>query len=122
VAELDEDEMGYASGDDLAASRTEVRELTEGGPVLGFFEDCRYEQETLQMESGDLLIAYTDGLTESLNTDGNEFGEEKLREALDSCSHGSAQEVRDAVVRRVREWSAGVAQHDDLTFVVLRVK
>jgi serine phosphatase RsbU (regulator of sigma subunit) len=122
VLEEEEAEVSYSSRDDLSVSRTEVKELTEGGPVLGFFEDCHYEQETLSMESGDLLIAYTDGLTESLNAEGLEFGEEQLREALDSCSHGSAQEVRDAVVRRVREWSSGVAQHDDLTFVVLRVK
>ncbi|MCA1626508.1 MAG: serine/threonine-protein phosphatase [Acidobacteria bacterium] len=100
----------------------EVRELTAGGAVLGVFDDCYYEQETLQMESGDLLVAFTDGLTESLDCEGNEFGEERLRDTLTACAHLSADEVRDVVVGQVREWSAGAAQHDDLTFVVLKVK
>ena len=90
--------------------------------MLGVFENCPYEQETLQLESGDLLVLFTDGLTESLDCDGNEFGEERLRETLKSCAHLSAEEVRDAVVRQVREWSAGAAQHDDLTFVVMKTK
>ena len=100
----------------------QVRELTTGGAVLGVFDDCYYEQETVGMESGDLLVAFTDGVTESLDRDGNEFGEERLRDTLTACAHLSADEVRDVVVRQVREWSAGAAQHDDLTFVVMRVK
>ncbi|MCP9495913.1 MAG: SpoIIE family protein phosphatase, partial [Pyrinomonadaceae bacterium MAG19_C2-C3] len=99
----------------------EVRELTTGGAVLGFFDDCHYEQETLQMESGDLLVLFTDGLTESLDREGNEFGEGRLRDTLTACAHLSADEARDAVVHQVREWSAGAAQHDDLTFVVMKV-
>ncbi len=100
----------------------EVRELTAGGAVLGVFEDCYYEQETVRMESGDLLVLFTDGLTESLDREGNEFGEERLRDTLTACAHLSADEVRDKVVGQVREWSAGAAQHDDLTFVVMKVK
>ncbi len=100
----------------------EVRELTAGGAVLGVFDDCYYEQETVQMESGDLLVLFTDGLTESLDREGNEFGEERLRDTLTACAHLSADDVRDVVVGQVREWSAGAAQHDDLTFVVMKVK
>jgi sigma-B regulation protein RsbU (phosphoserine phosphatase) len=99
----------------------EVRELTAGGAVLGVFDNCYYEQETVQMESGDLLVAFTDGLTEALDREGHEFGEERLRDTLTACAHLSADEVRDVVVGQVREWSAGAAQHDDLTFVVMKV-
>ncbi len=100
----------------------EVRELTAGGAVLGVFDNCYYEQETVQMESGDLLVAFTDGLTEALDREGHEFGEERLRDTLTACAHLSADEVRDVVVGQVREWSAGAAQHDDLTFVVMKVE
>jgi serine phosphatase RsbU (regulator of sigma subunit) len=115
-------EMGFAEDFNSRPDSFEVRELTAGGPVLGVFEDCYYQQETVQMERGDLLFAFTDGLTESLDCEGREFGEDRLREALTSCAHMSADEVRDEVVRRMREWSARTAQHDDLTFVVMRVK
>ena len=74
------------------------------------------------MKADDLLVAYTDGLTESVNPDGEEFGEQRLRDALIACAHMAADEVRDQIVRRVREWSAGAAQHDDLTFVVLKMR
>ncbi len=107
---------------DHKESGAEIRELTVGGSVLGVFEDYPYEQETIQMESGDLLVAYTDGLTEALSVDGVEFGETQLRETLVECAHLSAEEVRDVVLRKAREWCAGTAQHDDLTFVILKVK
>jgi phosphoserine phosphatase RsbU/P len=96
--------------------------LTSGGPVIGVFRSCVYEQETVQLQSGDLLLAYTDGVTEAFNSDGEEFGEERLEELLRSSSHMSADEVRDTVVRCVRDWCATAPQHDDLTFIVLKVK
>jgi serine phosphatase RsbU (regulator of sigma subunit) len=55
---------GYSEDGFPLFDRSEVIELTAGGPVLGFFDDCLYEQETLCMKRGDLLIAYTHGLTE----------------------------------------------------------
>ncbi len=124
VAVLEAEPTGEDFADDFNSrvNAFEVRELTAGGPVLGVFDDCYYEQETVRMEPGDLLVAFTDGLTEALDREGREFGEDRLREALTSCAHMPAGEVRDKVVSRVREWSASTAQHDDLTFVVMRVK
>jgi sigma-B regulation protein RsbU (phosphoserine phosphatase) len=106
------------SSDSLAAGHR----LTSGGPVIGMFDHCYYEEETLQLESGDLLAAYTDGVTEALNASGEEFGEERLQEALASAAHLPATEVRDSIVQRIRAWCADAPQHDDLTFIVFRVK
>lgn len=117
-----EDDDGCSENDFPLSARAEVIELSAGGPVLGFFDDCLYEQETLHMKPGDLLLAYTDGLTESVNADGEEFAEQQLREALIKLSHDSAEAICEALVNRVRRWSAGIAQHDDLTFVVMKVK
>jgi sigma-B regulation protein RsbU (phosphoserine phosphatase) len=124
VAVLEEAPAGADFADALnsRADSFEVRELTAGGPVLGVFDDCYYQQETVRMEPGDLLFAFTDGLTESLDREGREYGEERLREALNECARASAEEVRDEVVSRLRGWSARAAQHDDLTFVVMKVK
>ena len=96
--------------------------LTTGGPVIGMFESFFYEEEMIQLHSGDLLVAYTDGVTEALSPGGEEFGEERLRDLLISAPQLSAEEMRDKVVRDVQQWSAGVPQHDDLTFVIFKLK
>ena len=98
------------------------RHLDAGGTVVGIFEHCAYEQETVQMQTGDVLLAYTDGLTEALDAAGEEFGEARVRQALAETSTMSVDEIRDEIVRRVRVWCADAPQHDDLTFVVLKVK
>ncbi|HKP73285.1 MAG TPA: SpoIIE family protein phosphatase, partial [Pyrinomonadaceae bacterium] len=96
--------------------------LTTGGPVIGLFESFFYEEEMIQLQSGDLLVAYTDGVTEALSPGGEEFGEERLRDLLTAAPHLSAEEMRDRVVRDVQTWSAGAPQHDDLTFVIFKLK
>jgi sigma-B regulation protein RsbU (phosphoserine phosphatase) len=98
------------------------RRLDSGGTVVGIFEHCAYEQETVQMRSGDVLLAYTDGLTEALSMSGEEFGEALVREAMAETASMSVDEIRDEIVRRVTEWCADAPQHDDLTFVVMKVK
>jgi sigma-B regulation protein RsbU (phosphoserine phosphatase) len=96
--------------------------LTKGGPIIGAFNDCVYEQETIQMESGDLLVAYTDGVTEARNADDQEFGEASLRRIIDSSAHLPVQRLSEQIVDRVREWCGEVPPHDDLTLVVMRVR
>ncbi|MGB7921786.1 MAG: SpoIIE family protein phosphatase [Pyrinomonadaceae bacterium] len=96
--------------------------LTSGGPVIGVFSDCVYEQETIQLERGDVLVAYTDGVTEALSEEGEEFGECRLERVLAAASHLSADEISSTIVERVRQWCGNAPQHDDLTFVVLKVK
>jgi sigma-B regulation protein RsbU (phosphoserine phosphatase) len=97
--------------------------LRSGGPVIGLFENLTYEEGRLQLHSGDMVVAYTDGLTESLNVVEQEFGEAELCDLLnDAAADLSAAEILAEVVRRVSVWSAGAPQHDDLTLVVLKVK
>ncbi|MCI0489425.1 MAG: SpoIIE family protein phosphatase [Blastocatellia bacterium] len=96
--------------------------LTTGGPVLGAFLGCDYEQEEISMNCGDLLVAYTDGVTESLNEDGEEFGEQRLRNIVHAHWRLSAQDLTEKIVESVREWQSDIPQHDDLTLVVMKVK
>jgi sigma-B regulation protein RsbU (phosphoserine phosphatase) len=108
--------------DETDESATLTRMLTSGGPVIGVFSDCVYEQETIQLESGDVLVAYTDGVTEALSPEGEEFGECRLERVLAASMRLQAEEISSAIVERVRQWCGSAPQHDDLTFVVLKVK
>jgi sigma-B regulation protein RsbU (phosphoserine phosphatase) len=101
---------------------SDVTLLTKGGPIIGAFNDCVYEQETIQMESGDVLVAYTDGVTEARNADDQEFGEASLQQIIDSLAHMPAQELSERIVESVREWCGDVPPHDDLTLVVMKVR
>ncbi len=105
-----------------ADPNAEVRQLTAGGIVAGAFEDAAYEQETVQMKAHDLLFLYTDGLSEALNIEGEEFGAERIMETLKPIASLSADHIRDVVARRVKDWCEGMSLYDDLTFVVMKVK
>lgn len=100
----------------------DFRSLSSGGMFVGMFEHCGYEQEVVQMQPGDVLIAFTDGLSEAHNAEGEEFDEERIKEALAATAHLSVNEIRDEIVRRVKEWIASAPQYDDLTFIVMKVK
>jgi len=99
-----------------------VRLLTTGGPIIGTFLNEAYEQETIQVESGDILVMYTDGVTEARNPSGVEFGEEKLRSMLVDSWRLTARETAEEVIANVLEWQGSAPQHDDITLVVVKVK
>jgi len=100
----------------------DICKLTTGGPIIGAFHECQYEQEAIAMHSGDLLIAYTDGVTEAFNPDDEEFSEERLHELVGACAHLSVQAITEKIVSAVRDWAQDTPQNDDLTLVVMKVK
>ena len=99
-----------------------VRLLTTGGPIIGTFLNGPYEQETIQLQRGDILAVYTDGVTEALNPAGVEFGEERLRSILIESLRLPARESAKKVIARVLEWQGHAPQHDDITLIVVKVK
>jgi sigma-B regulation protein RsbU (phosphoserine phosphatase) len=106
-----------------AASEGEpsITQLTAGGMVLGLFPDLEFDQASVQLQSGDVLLIFTDGVTEALNAAGEEFGETRVRNFLIAHHDQPAQALADRLAESVRAWSAGVPLHDDVTFVVMRV-
>jgi len=105
-----------------AGDAGEMIELSTGGTVLGLFPELDYTDAEIDLRPGDLLVAFTDGVTEALNVAGDEFGEERLKELLRSAAGTSADAVSATLSARIREWIGEAEQYDDMTFVIAAVK
>ena len=101
---------------------TEIIELHVGGTVLGLFPDIAYHEADIDLRAGDLLVAFTDGVTDALNSAGEEFGEERLKDVLRAAAGISAAEVSERLAATMRDWIGSAEPHDDLTFVVVAIK
>jgi sigma-B regulation protein RsbU (phosphoserine phosphatase) len=99
-----------------------VRRLDVGGTVLGLFCDTEFEEEEIELRSGDTLVAFTDGVIEARNPLGEEFGEDRLIEALLKNAGLSAADIENRILRAVEDWTAEAEQEDDLTLVILKVR
>jgi len=104
------------------AEQPVVKRLTTGGPIIGTFLNEPYEQETIQLHSGDILAVYTDGVTEAVNPAGVEFGEERLRSILVEALSLSARESAEKIIAEVLDWQGQAAQHDDITLIVVKIR
>ena len=98
----------------------DVEELRDGGLVLGVLEEAAYEAGSGTLEPGDMLVLYTDGITETpLEGDGPEFGRERLARCAAEGLGLPAEQVMNRILRRVGEYRGEADQHDDLTLVVI---
>ena len=90
------------------------------GTVVGAFPVCRYEERQVILAPGDLLVAYTDGITEPENAYGEMFGEERLMDLLVKYQNADATEIIARSIEAVKLWAASPEQEDDMTMVVAR--
>ena len=88
---------------------------------LGVFDPFSFQQSSIQLEKGDTLVLYTDGVNEALNPARIQFGQERLVELILEQSSRSPRELLDVIIRDVHEFSADEPQHDDITMMVVRV-
>lgn len=100
----------------------EPQELEEGGLILGAMSTIMpYESSTLEVQQGDILVFYTDGVTEAMNPEQTEeYETERLTRCLKENLHRSSEEIMNAVIDDIMEFSDGV-QYDDITLMVLKV-
>ncbi|MBN2564193.1 MAG: SpoIIE family protein phosphatase, partial [Candidatus Eisenbacteria bacterium] len=105
----------------LVSGDGSTRMLTEGGLVLGFAPDFPYDVTEVQLEEGDVLCLYTDGITEARNGADEEFEVAGLAEVLVRNRERRAREIGEAVLERVRSFSGTIQQADDVTMVIVRV-
>jgi sigma-B regulation protein RsbU (phosphoserine phosphatase) len=94
------------------------RDLMGGGMVLGLFENAPYESHETRLAPGDLLLLFTDGLSEANNPEGEEFGEERIVETAHRLRDRGAAGVCEGILDEVRRFQRGLKPHDDLTLMV----
>ncbi len=91
-----------------------------GGAVVGLLPGLTYETGTLSLSAGDSVFLFTDGVTESMNSEGKFFGERRLCEALDALEDSSPEEMVRGVLHAANDFSAGAPQSDDVTAMAVK--
>lgn len=94
--------------------------MPKGGRAIGWFPDMPVEEVPMQLQAGDLIFYYTDGLTEAENAAGDYYGETRLAQAIKRTGGQSAQQVLDYILHDVEAFCAGTPFFDDLTMIVVR--
>jgi sigma-B regulation protein RsbU (phosphoserine phosphatase) len=98
----------------------ELQMLESTGTVVGAFPLARYEERTVELEHGDLLVAYTDGIVEPENAYGEMFGEDRLKDLISKYAHADSSELIARTMESVNVWTGSSELQDDMTMVVVR--
>lgn len=96
------------------------RRLNEGGFPLGIFPESEYDVGDAVLAPGDILVLYSDGVTEATSPGGEEFGESRLERLISACRGDPVASIRDQILRQVGTWSGKAGEEDDMTLVVAR--
>jgi sigma-B regulation protein RsbU (phosphoserine phosphatase) len=102
------------------AATGEFRELRDGGMALGLFKEEEYGEAILSFHSGDVLVLYTDGVTEAKNSAGIFFGEERLRNVIKENAQKSSQGLLQALLTSLEQFQGGIHGRDDITVLILK--
>ncbi len=92
-----------------------------GGPVVGLMSNCRYEQAEIELAPGDVIVIFTDGISEAMNSSLEEWGEKRLIKVARDAKDSRAEGIITSIIEAADAFAAGAAQHDDMTLVVMRV-
>ena len=96
--------------------------LEPTGPVIGMLRQSSFEENVAPVAPGDLLVAYTDGLCETVNSRGEEWGFERMMAAIVASSYRKARDIVDRVLEAAEAFAGGCPQHDDMTLWLGRVE
>jgi sigma-B regulation protein RsbU (phosphoserine phosphatase) len=96
--------------------------LEPTGPVVGMLRKSRFQENVVSLSPGDLVVAYTDGLCETVNARGDEWGFERLVSTIQSCSYRKSRDIVDRVLETAEAFAGGCPQHDDMTLWLGRVE
>lgn len=102
----------------LIQSNRDVRELHNGGAVIGVFPEWNYEDSVVQLHPGDRLLLFTDGITEAGLPEGEEFGEQRLIAGARAYAHKSTSELKSGLLAAVKQFCASQLR-DDATLIVI---
>jgi phosphoserine phosphatase RsbU/P len=104
----------------LVRASGEAEMLEGGGPVLGILPIAPYSEMRTRLDRGDMLVLYSDGVTEATNVNNDEYGEDRFIDLLKAQRNQPALAIVDAVTKSLTEFAAGAPQADDITLVVAK--
>jgi serine phosphatase RsbU (regulator of sigma subunit) len=126
LIELEDGRLGIAVGDVsgkgisaallMASLRASLRGMTLERPL------SPYEEQSLDLQPGDILVTYTDGISEAMTRDDEEWGEERMLEALEQARHASAENILQALFQAADQFTAAAPQHDDMTILIMKLE
>ena len=96
-----------------------IEELVSDAFVLGMFDSSTYQSRTLQLYKGDILVVYSDGLTDAQNQQEEMFGEGRLLTIIQQEASSGSHALEQKVLKAIEEFTQGMPQTDDITFVVV---
>ncbi len=105
----------------LRKNTGEIMLLKESNLIIGIIKNTKYSDTRIYLDPGDVLVFYTDGITEAINLKNDEFGEQHLIDIIHNTTTSSAEELRNQIYENVQQFTTGRSQYDDMTLIVLRV-
>ncbi|MCZ6704338.1 MAG: PP2C family protein-serine/threonine phosphatase [Bacteroidetes bacterium] len=97
-----------------------IEELDHGDPAIGLTTEARFKERIVHLDPGDMMLVYSDGLTEARNEIGRFFGEERLKELLERLRDHSTEIAGDTLLKAVERFEQGARRHDDLSIILIR--
>lgn len=106
----------------LARADGTIEHLTSGGLMVGAFDFATYDEVSISLQPDDMLLIFSDGISEATNADGEEYGEARIATFVQTNRHLSATEMLHQIFDEADEWSAGQERGDDQTLVVIKAR
>jgi sigma-B regulation protein RsbU (phosphoserine phosphatase) len=104
----------------LCSDSEEFTNLEVTGVALGMMGGLEYEERTINLSSGDIVVLYTDGVTEAINSDMEQYGLKRLRLVVHRSRHLSSQRILDNILEDILNFSGDQAQFDDITMIIVK--
>ena len=124
IIDSSKNELSYCNGGHnnpfFFSHENKLTPLEKGGLIVGMIPSVPYEEETIPFNSGDLLVVYSDGITESMNADEEEFGEQRFIDLILQNRDEPPESLIEIIIKKVQEFSGCQTQADDVTLVVIK--
>jgi sigma-B regulation protein RsbU (phosphoserine phosphatase) len=95
--------------------------LSGEGIALGIIEDVKYAEKTIRLQKGDTVVFYTDGVTEAVNEDFDEFGLERLIQVVRATHDDNTESIINSITEAIADHAGNTPQFDDITLIVMKI-